>query len=146
MIKRLMLDTGPLGRICNPNSRSPVSKEVTQWVIAQLQAGAEVCIPEIADYEVRRELILTGATSRITRLDSLQASLTYVALDTPTLRRAAEMWAEARRRGLPTADPKELDADVLLAAQAQHAGAIIVTENVGHLGRFADAHNWRDIP
>ena len=141
-----MRDTGPLGRICNPNSRSPVSKEVTQWVIAQLQAGAEVCIPEIADYEVRRELILTGATSRITRLDSLQASLTYVALDTPTLRRAAEMWAEARRRGLPTADPKELDADVLLAAQAQHAGAIIVTENVGHLGRFADAHNWRDIP
>jgi predicted nucleic acid-binding protein len=59
--------------------------------------------------------------------------------------RAAELWADARRRGNPTADPKELDADVILAAMALEAGAIVATENVGHLSRYVTAKHWRDI-
>ncbi|MFI5352420.1 MAG: type II toxin-antitoxin system VapC family toxin [Candidatus Binatales bacterium] len=59
--------------------------------------------------------------------------------------RAAELWAQARNRGTPTADPKELDGDVILAAQAEQVGAIVVTDNVGHLARFVKARNWREI-
>ena len=59
--------------------------------------------------------------------------------------RAAELWADARRRGKPTADPKELDADVILAAQAIEAGAIVATENVGHLSRYVTARHWSAI-
>jgi predicted nucleic acid-binding protein len=66
-------------------------------------------------------------------------------LDTPTMRRAAELWALARQRGTPTADPKEIDADVILAAQAERAQAVVATDNVGHLGRFVAAKHWRDL-
>jgi predicted nucleic acid-binding protein len=59
--------------------------------------------------------------------------------------KAAIIWAEARRRGQPTADPKELDCDVILAAQALQIGAIVATENIGHLSLFVEARSWRDI-
>ena len=64
--------------------------------------------------------------------------------------RAAELWAKARNDGLPTADNKALDADVILAAQAQLYGTsgmvpVIATTNVGHLDRFARAALWEDI-
>ena len=59
--------------------------------------------------------------------------------------RAAELWADARRRGRSTADPKELDADVILAAMALEAGATVATENVGHLSRYVSAKHWRQI-
>jgi len=61
------------------------------------------------------------------------------------MRRAAELWAQARNRGTPTAPPEALDADVILAAQAERAGAIVATENVGHLARYVTARHWRDI-
>jgi hypothetical protein len=34
---------------------------------------------------------------------------------------------------------------VILAAQAIEAGAIIATENVGHLSRYATAKHWSAI-
>ena len=63
---------------------------------------------------------------------------------------AANLWAEARRKGQPTADPKALDGDVILAAQArmltnEMTEVIIATTNVGHLSRFTTALNWQDI-
>ncbi len=59
--------------------------------------------------------------------------------------KAAELWAESRRQGKPTADPKELDGDAILATQALYAGGIVVTENIGHWGLFVDAMHWQDI-
>lgn len=58
---------------------------------------------------------------------------------------------------MPSADRLALDADVILCAQAvtfPHADwqrpagepVVIVTTNVGHLARFADARLWRAIP
>jgi hypothetical protein len=61
------------------------------------------------------------------------------------MRRAAEFWAQARNLGIPTAPPEALDADVILAAQAARVGAIVATENVGHLARFVTALHWRAI-
>lgn len=46
---------------------------------------------------------------------------------------------------MPTADPKDLDGDVILAAQALESGGIVATDNVGHLGRYVTAKNWRDV-
>ena len=64
--------------------------------------------------------------------------------------RAAELWAEARRQGQPTADNKALDGDMILCAQAAIIGVagdevLIATTNVGHLSRFSQAMLWSDI-
>jgi hypothetical protein len=56
-----MLDTGPLGRIAHPR----VNPEVAAWFKQLLASDTEVIIPEIADYEVRRSLLLVGLTKSL---------------------------------------------------------------------------------
>jgi len=119
--------------------------EINLWLEARLLAGAVVYVPEITDYEVRCELIRAGKRKSVRKLDALIRQAAYLPLDTATMRRAAELWAQARNRGTPTAPPEALDADVILAAQAEKAGAIVATENVGHLARSVTARHWRDI-
>lgn len=107
--------------------------EFALWFDDLLASGAVVLHAEIADYEVRRNLLLTGLTESLKRLDELKQLLLYLPLRTEDMLLAAQFWAESRKRGRPTADPKELNGDVILAAQALRSGATIVTDNVGHL-------------
>jgi predicted nucleic acid-binding protein len=108
-------------------------------------------IPEIADFEVRRELLRANRSRGIAHLDQAKMTLGYVPISTPAILQAAEYWAQARQQGQPTAPDLALDADVILAAQAvvlaAHAGdrVVIATTNPGHLQRFADAEDWRQI-
>lgn len=59
------------------------------------------------------------------------------------MRLAAQLWARARKTGRSVGDPKELNADVILAAQAMRAEAIVITENAGHLGQFVNTRSWK---
>ena len=136
-----MLDSEPLGQLAR---RKPLS-ELLAWTIRVVAAGAAILVPEVADYEVRRNLLLHSLKHSISELDRLKSSLVYLPITTSAMLRAAGLWADARRVGKPTADPRELDCDVLLAAQALEAGAIVATENVGHLSRYVVAKHWRDI-
>lgn len=142
MTELILLDTGTLGQIAHPRAKV----EITEWLKTLVSAGVGVTIPEIADYEVRRNLLLEGLTKSIQRLDQLEQFLTYLPLTTQAMRKAAELWAKARKAGEPTADPKELDGDVILAAQALEVGGIVATDNPGHLSRFVEAKKWSDIP
>jgi predicted nucleic acid-binding protein len=115
-----------------------------------LAAGDVVVVPEIADYEIRRELLRANKLTSIQKLDSLKSALRYVPITTAAMLKAAEFWAIARNEGQPVADPKALDGDVILAAQAtllaQSAIEVIVaTTNVRHLSRFTDARLWQEI-
>jgi hypothetical protein len=77
-----------------------------------------------------------------------QPASRYLPITTAAMRLAADLWAQARGRGTPTADPKELDSDVILAAQASLLGpsnVVIATSNVGHLAQFVAADLWQNI-
>ncbi len=141
MIRPVILDSGPLGRIAHPNA----NVEVAGWFQGLLARGVEIILPEISDYELRREFLHLEMVKSIRRLDELKIALRYLPLTTQTMLRAAELWARARKQGKSTADPHALDGDMILAAQAEQAGAIVATENVGHLALFVEARSWREI-
>ena len=116
------------------------------------RAGDRLAVPEIADYEIRRELLRTGKVLSVARLDELCAGLEYLPLTTPVMQDAASLWADARNAGHPTAHPHALDGDVILAAQARNAQiefapnpVVVVTTNVEHLARYTVARHWTDI-
>ena len=105
-------------------------------------------VPEIADYEVRRELIRARRSAGIDRLDAFIDAVEYLAITTPAMRQAATFWAEARQQGRPTAADPALDGDLILAAQAATLSrdrVIVATTNVRHLSRFVPAELWSDI-
>jgi predicted nucleic acid-binding protein len=106
-----------------------------------------VIVPEIADYETRRELIRLGGTVALANLDSWGNQLEYLALTTAAMRRAAELWAQARSTGQPTAPDPALDGDVILAAQALtlNTAVVVATGNPAHLSRFVPAELWSNI-
>ncbi len=141
MNKPVMLDSGPLGRIAHPKP----NPEIIEWLTQLLDSNVEVMIPEITDYEIRRNLLLADLKKSIVRLDQLKQALIYRPINTANMLKAAELWADARKRGKPTADLKELDGDVILAAQARQVDAVVATENVGHLALFIEAKHWKDI-
>ena len=149
MVSRaILLDAGPLGLVTNPK-RSPTSTACAQWLQSHITARSRIIIPEIADYEVRRELIRAGKSAGVAQLDALAGLLEYLPLTTATMRQAATFWAQARQQGQPTAGDRTIDADMILAAQAAVLGvpdAIIATTNVGHLDRFTRAGLWQEIP
>jgi hypothetical protein len=124
---------------------------IVTWVNGLLAAAHRVLIPEIADYEVRRELLRASLLPSVTRLDRLKHTLEYLPLTTDAMLQAAAFWAQARQAGMPTAPDPALDGDVILAAQATilaRSGpdqVMIATSNVGHLARFATAHLWHTI-
>jgi predicted nucleic acid-binding protein len=140
----ILLDSGPLGLISNPKA-SEASRQCREWMRDLATRGVRICLPEIVDYELRRELLRGNKVQGIARLDLLKSSVKYLPITTPVMLKAAELWADVRKRGMPTADQKALDCDVILAAQALAVNGIVATENVGHLSRLVKAGSWRDI-
>ena len=146
----VLLDSGPLGLASNPRASEEGSR-CKAWLRGLLVAGVRVMIPDIVDFEIRRELLRAGKARGVATLDRLVRELGTLPASGAVLREAASLWAEARRAGLPTADAKALDVDVILAATARLAGSegyavVVATSNVGHLSRFVDARPWLEIP
>jgi hypothetical protein len=147
----VLLDSGPLGLACRRHG-IPIADQCRQWFRGLIARGVIVVVPEIADYELRRELTRIGANGALYRLDELVAAggLLYAPVTTTEWRQAALLWADARQQGIPTADPHALDADVILAACADTIGqagdrVIVATNNVRHLARYCDARPWTTI-
>lgn len=146
---KVLLDSGPLGILTNPKP-SDLTLECRLWLESLWSKNYRVILPEIVDYEVRRELLRANKQAGIIRLNQFKARLEYLPLNTAMILQAADFWAAARRKGVPTADPKALDGDVILAAQAQVINidderVVIATTNVKHLSRFVDAREWQNV-
>jgi predicted nucleic acid-binding protein len=149
MSKVILLDSGPVGLITNPKA-TPLALQCQKWFLTLSQRGYEVILPEIIDYEIRRELLRANKLSGIRKLDQLKSEIIYLPLTTEVMLKSAELWAETRKKGKATADNKALDGDVILASQAILVAnygheVIVATSNKRHLSLFVDAREWQEI-
>ena len=149
-MRHIVLDTGVLGLVTH-SSKKPEPRECKEWLRALITQGDVFYIPEIADYELRRELLRLDFAESIARLDALKSTIAYLPITSAAMLKAADFWASARNAGVPAADPKALDADMILAAQTAMLGnlvgnpPIVATTNIRHLSQFVDARRWQDI-
>lgn len=148
-LRRVVLDTGPLGLLCHPAGGAD-ARRAQGWARELVGAGVVLVVPEIADYELRRELLRAGRRTSVMRLEVLEDALAYAPLTTAVMRAAAQLWADARNAGRPTAAPEALDGDVILAAQAGALSTpgdstVVATTNPAHLVRYIDARDWAEI-
>lgn len=144
----VLLDAGPLGLLANPN-RTGHTIPCRAWLLAMLANNRRVIVPEITDYEVRRELLRANKAKSIVKLNVLGRRIEYLPISTPAMRLAAVLWSQARQAGQPTAADNTIDGDVILAAQAISLGLpdlIIATTNISHLTRFVPCELWQNIP
>jgi len=149
MSQVIVLDSAPVGLITNPKATG-LSAKCQEWFSNLFARGYDVILPEIIDYEIRRELLRANKISGINKLNQLKAEIIYLPITTEVMLKAAELWAEVRKQGKPTADSKALDGDVILAAQAllvTNYGyeVTVATNNTKHLSLFIDAQVWQDI-
>ena len=145
----VLLDTGPLGLITNPRA-SPEPEECRAWFTQLTVSEHSIVIPEICDYELRRELIRVRRRTGLDRLDQLREVADFMELNSDIMLRAAQYWARARRSGHPTAHHHALDADMILAAKAWWAqdgnnDVVVATTNPRHLSNFVEAELWQNI-
>ena len=146
----VLLDSCILGMVTHPRAEG-TNRKCLDWLEEVLRNNVDVVVPEICDYELRRELIRIKSRKGIKKLDELGAVLRYAPVTTSAMHLAAEYWARLRSQGRATADSKALDGDVILAAQAtvlatiESRSAVVATTNVGHLGRLVDAKEWADV-
>jgi len=149
MSKHILLDSGPLGIFSN-HGKSQIISDCRAWAAKHQQQGNVLVVPEIADYEVRRELLRAGKSIGIERLDLIKSTFAYLPLTTAVMLRAAQFWAQARKSGRPMAVDAALDADVILSAQAailidEGSAVVIASSNPRHLSMFVPAAEWQTI-
>jgi hypothetical protein len=92
MTQIVLLDSTPVGLITSPKA-TPLAVECQQWLESLLDRDYHVILPEIIDYEIRRELLRVNKIKSIRRLDDLKSALIYLPITTEVMLKAAQMWA-----------------------------------------------------
>lgn len=151
VIERIVLDSTPLALLCQRRGFA-AADQCRHWLVRHVSAGVRVYVPEVIDYEVRRELLRMRKVVAVQMLDGLIGTPPdrLMRVSPATFATAAALWASSRQAGTPTADPLSLDIDVVFAAQVLVAGwdmskTIVATGNVRHLKLFVPAAEWATI-
>lgn len=155
-IKYLVLDSGVVSKLCNPNGEQsgPVEQCLVRS-IARFGGDLEIILPAVVLYEVRRGFLRGVDINKIRqesleRLDSIGTVHGVEPLGRDIAETGARFWADARQKGKPTsqtASDDKLDCDVLVAAYAAVLNGDLLTENVKHMVRYVgSSFHWEQYP
>jgi len=115
----VFIDSSVLGILANPNKISE-SSQCREWLYKLLAQGIYICSSIIYDFEVRRGLILEYQKkpylTSIQNLDQLAEIIAFLPITSELLKQASILWASARTQGIPTAEQKNLDIDIIICS------------------------------
>lgn len=74
MSKVILLDSAIVGMVTNPKVTAS-NLECRYWLDALQKKGYILILPEIIDYEIRRELLRAGKVKGIRKLNQLKATI-----------------------------------------------------------------------
>lgn len=118
---RLLLDSNIVTHILR--ERAPAFSRFTE----ALKTDAVFLSSDVVDYEIRRYLLLKGASRQLRRYEDLTRHWSPASLDRNDWLLAAELWAELHRGGRSIEDR-----DLLIAVSALKERATLVTGNIRH--------------
>ena len=121
------LDTNIISYLLKGNAT--VLKILEELVEEDNQFG----IPSVAYYEIKRGLLASGATTKLTRFLNFVKQIGIVELKSSTLDLASQIYADLKNSG----DMIE-DDDIFIGATALESEAVLITNNEQHLGRIKD--------
>lgn len=86
MSRVILLDTNPLSKVTHPK----IDPKVQQWLKSLRDTKTFIRVPEIADYELRRELLRERKHKSIEHLNQL-SKICLIPITPETMRKAAEL-------------------------------------------------------
>jgi tRNA(fMet)-specific endonuclease VapC len=130
-----LLDTDMLSEVLK--QKNPV---VLQQAANYFQQHGRFVISAFTRYEVIRGLKHLNASTQLAQFASFCSQSLVLPIDDTVLDRAADLWVQARRGGLPGND-----ADLIIAATALQHGLVLITGNAIHFAWIAGLNqaDWR---
>jgi tRNA(fMet)-specific endonuclease VapC len=130
-----LLDTDILSEILK--AKNPQVLDVGRRYLAERQRFA---FSAITFYEIIRGFRANRAVRALTEFLKLADDCDVLPISVPVLKRAADLWAEARQGGHPRDD-----ADLIIAATALETRRVLVTGNTTHFAWISDLSltDWR---
>jgi predicted nucleic acid-binding protein len=117
-----LLDTDVLSEVLE--QRNP---QVVARAAAYLRSHGSFAFSAFTRFEISRGFKEKGATNQLTRFREFCQHSLIIPVTESVFDRAEDLWAIARRGGLPCGD-----ADLIIAATALETGRILVTGNPAH--------------
>jgi len=99
----------------------------TRYDALKSEADMGFVLSPVVDYEIRRYLLLKGATRNLAQYETLILDWDKPLFDQAHWAHSATLWAERHRLGRPIED-----ADLLIAVTAIQKNSVLVTNNTLH--------------
>jgi len=130
-----LLDTNIITAILKNNTK--VVDKINRIILG----NEDIFINAISYYEIKRGLLASGATTKLTKFENLCRQFEIVLLDILAIfDQASEIYAELTR---PTPHKLIEDADILIAALTQTKNLVLVSDD-SHFNRISNlkTENW----
>lgn len=156
----LVLDTGPLGLLTNPN-KTEKPEACRHWFENMAQNGARVAVPQTSYEEVCIGIQHAHTVHGIDRLNKFVNEVydrnLWIATNRVVTMEAERLQESTKTRGKMTGDPNELNPDCKIAAACklapqllddipQGTRCVVVTDNIKHYKQIeVECYKWQDL-
>lgn len=134
--QKLIIDADILSYILKKDKK--VEKKLEDTII---RYNPEIYLSPMVYYQVKRGLLDKKATRQLSYFDKFARTIKWLDFEIEDWNIAISLYLYLKRSGY---SPKHQDGDILIAAQAERIGAVIITNNIKDFKRLGvKCETWR---